>query len=250
MSCYVKLTGVTLDYTIYSVRAQSLRNLALNMAVGGKLYRNQGDVTVMRALSNIHLEAQEGDRIALVGHNGSGKTTLLRVIAGIYPPTQGVVDVQGGLTSFLALGAGMDSEATGIQNIRKMGAMRLIPKRRIEERIEAIAEFSELGHFLQLPVKTYSSGMMTRLMFSFATEFEADILVMDEWLSAGDAGFVDKATARMERFAQSASIIIIGTHSTGLVKSVCNKVCVLENGSQVFFGPVEEWIERIEQTAA
>ncbi len=237
----MKLTGVTLDYTIYSVRAQSLRNLAMNMAVGGKLYRNQGDVTVMRAVSNIHIDAEEGDRIALVGHNGSGKTTLLRVIAGIYAPTQGVVDVQGSMTSMLALGAGMDFDATGLQNIRKMGAMRMIPKKVIEQRIDAIAEFSELGHFLQLPVKTYSSGMVMRLMFSVATEFDADILVMDEWLSAGDASFVAKATERMETFVDRAKILIIGTHSFGLVRSVCNKVLVLENGASVFYGPVDEW---------
>jgi lipopolysaccharide transport system ATP-binding protein len=245
----VKLTGVTLDYTIYSVRAQSLRNLAMNMAVGGKLYRNQGDVTVMRAVSNIHIDAEEGDRIALVGHNGSGKTTLLRVIAGIYAPTQGVVDVKGSMTSMLALGAGMDLDATGLQNIKKMGAMRMIPKKVIEQRIDAIAEFSELGHFLQLPVKTYSSGMVMRLMFSVATEFDADILVMDEWLSAGDASFVAKATERMETFVNRAKILIIGTHSFGLVKRVCNKVLVLENGASVFYGPVDEW-ERFAGLAA
>ncbi len=244
MSCHVRLTGVTLDYTIYSVRAQSLRNLAMNMAVGGKLYRNQGDVTVMRAVSNVHLQAEEGDRIALIGHNGSGKTTLLRLIAGIYAPSQGVVDVQGDLASMLALGAGMDIDATGLQNIRKMGAMRMIPKRRIEERIDAIAEFSELGHFLQLPVKTYSAGMTARLMFSVATEFDADILVMDEWLSAGDASFVAKATARMETFVDRAKILVIGTHSVDLVNRVCNKVCVLENGASIFFGPVQEWAEQ------
>ncbi len=237
----MKLTGVTLDYTIYSVRAQSLRNLAMNMAVGGKLYRNQGDVTVMRAVSNIHIEAKEGDRIALIGHNGSGKTTLLRLIAGIYSPSQGVVDVKGDMTSMLSLGSGMDLDATGLQNIRKMGAMRMIPKKVIEARIDAIAEFSELGHFLQLPVKTYSSGMVMRLMFSVATEFDADILVMDEWLSAGDAAFVAKARRRMETFVDRAKILILGTHDFGLVDAVCNKVCVLENGAAVFNGSVEDW---------
>ncbi len=249
MSCHVKLTGVTLDYTIYSVRAQSLRNLAMNMAVGGKLYRNQGDVTVMRAVSNIHIDAQEGDRIALVGHNGSGKTTLLRLIAGIYAPTQGTVDVRGSMTSMLALGAGMDTDATGLQNIRKMGAMRMIPKKVIDSRMDAIAEFSELGHFLQLPVKTYSSGMTMRLMFSVATEFDSDILVMDEWLSAGDAAFVAKATERMETFVDRAKILIIGTHNLGLVDKVCNKVCVLENGAAVFYGSVEDW-QKIRDQAA
>ena len=146
------------------------------------------------------------------------------------------------MASMLSLGAGMDNEATGLQNIRKMGAMRLVPKRLIEERIDAIAEFSELGHFLQLPVKTYSSGMQARLMFAVATEFEADILVMDEWLSAGDAAFVDRATKRMEGFADRAKIIILGTHSIGLVQRVCNKVLALENGSAVYYGPADEWL--------
>ncbi len=244
MSCHIKLTGVTLDYTIYSVRAQSLRNLALNMAIGGKLYKNQGDITVMRALSNIHLEANEGDRLALVGHNGSGKTTLLRVIAGIYAATKGVVDVQGSLASMLALGAGMDMDGNGIQNIRKMGQMRMISKRQIDDRIEDIASFSELGHFLQLPLKTYSSGMIARLMFAIATEFDADILVMDEWLSAGDANFVAKATDRMRKFVERAKILVIGTHDIRLVSELCNKVCVLENGTPIYYGPVQPWLEQ------
>jgi lipopolysaccharide transport system ATP-binding protein len=242
MSCSVRLDGVTLDYFIYSVRAQSLRNAVFNLAVGGKLYKNQGDVTVVRAVENVSFNLVEGDRLALVGHNGSGKTSLLKVIAGIYEPAKGRVDIQGSLTSMIAHGAGLDFEASGLENIRRIGAMRLIPKKVVESRIDAIVDFSELGDFVRLPVKTFSAGMMARLMFACATEFDADILVLDEWLGAGDASFVHKASDRMHSFVDKAKIVVLGTHNFGMVERVCNKVIELESGRIVFQGSTEDWI--------
>jgi lipopolysaccharide transport system ATP-binding protein len=242
MSCSVRLDGVTLDYFIYSVKAQSLRNAVFNLAVGGNLYKSQGDVTVVRALENISFNLVEGDRLALVGHNGSGKTSLLKVIAGIYEPQKGLVEVKGKLTSMIAHGAGLDSEASGLQNIRKLGAMRMLPKKVVEARIDSIVEFSELGDFVRLPVKTYSAGMMARLMFACATEFEADIIVLDEWLGAGDAAFGVKAANRMEGFVDKAQMVILGTHSVGLVERVCNKVIELAAGRAVFSGTTADWI--------
>jgi lipopolysaccharide transport system ATP-binding protein len=242
MSCSVRLEGVTLDYFIYSVKAQSLRNAVFNLAVGGNLYKSQGDVTVVRALENISLDLEEGDRLALVGHNGSGKTSLLKVIAGIYEPQKGLVEVKGRLTSMIAHGAGLDAEASGLQNIRKIGAMRMIPKKVVESRIDSIVEFSELGDFVRLPVKTFSSGMMARLMFACATEFEADIIVLDEWLGAGDAAFAQKAYNRMEGFVDKAQMVILGTHSFDLVARVCNKVIELAAGRAVFSGSTADWL--------
>jgi len=242
MSCSVRLEGVTLDYFIYSVKAQSLRNAVFNLAVGGNLYKSQGDVTVVRALENISLDLEEGDRLALVGHNGSGKTSLLKVIAGIYEPQKGLVEVKGRLTSMIAHGAGLDMEASGLQNIRKIGAMRMIPKKVVESRIDSIVEFSELGDFVRLPVKTFSSGMMARLMFACATEFEADIIVLDEWLGAGDAAFAQKAYNRMEGFVDKAQMVILGTHSFDLVARVCNKVIELAAGRAVFSGSTADWL--------
>jgi lipopolysaccharide transport system ATP-binding protein len=242
MSCSVRLEGVTLDYFIYSVKAQSLRNAVFNLAVGGNLYKSQGDVTVVRALENVSLDLEQGDRLALVGHNGSGKTSLLKVIAGIYEPQKGLVDVKGNLTSMIAHGAGLDVEASGLQNIRKIGAMRMIPKKAVEARIDSIVEFSELGDFVRLPVKTYSSGMMARLMFACATEFEADILVLDEWLGAGDAAFMKKASDRMQGFVDKAQIVVLGTHNFDLVKLVCNKVIELSAGRPVFYGTTADWV--------
>ena len=244
MSCSLRLDNVTLDYYVYSVRAQSLRNAVFNLAVGGKLYKDQGDVTVVRAVESVSFHLQEGDRLALIGHNGSGKTSLLKVMAGVYHPARGRIDVEGSLTSMIAAGAGLDIEATGLQNIRKLGAMRMISNKVIDQRIGPIVEFSGLGDFVRLPMKTFSAGMMARLMFACATEFEADILILDEWLSAGDVEFMDKAKARMHSFVERAKIVVLGTHDFHMVETVCNKVCVLDAGRMAFYGPVEEWVER------
>jgi lipopolysaccharide transport system ATP-binding protein len=242
MTLSINLRDVSLDYHVYSVRAQSLRNAVFNLAVGGKMYKGAGDITVVRALSKISLNIAEGDRIALVGHNGSGKTSLLKVIAGVYHPTGGAIEINGSVTSMIALGAGLDVEATGLQNIIKLGLMRMVPRKKILERIDAIAAFSELGPFLSLPVRTYSAGMMARLMFSVATEFGGDILVLDEWLSAGDAEFMHKAADRMRRMVDSAKIVVLATHDFALVKEICTRVVELSNGEIVFYGAVADWL--------
>ncbi|WP_168077468.1 ABC transporter ATP-binding protein [Caulobacter sp. SSI4214] len=242
MTHQIKLTNVDLDYYVYSLRSQSLRSAVFNLAVGGRMYKAAGDVAAVRALSEINLEINEGDRIALVGHNGSGKTTLLKVIAGIYHPTRGELSIDGDITSMIAIGAGMDPEATGLRNIHKLGMMRRLSRKVIDSRIDAIAEFSGLGDFLHLPVRTYSAGMQARLMFAVATEFDADILVLDEWLSAGDAAFVQKAGERMQRMVEEAKIVVLATHDEDLVQRVCNRVCELSGGRIAFLGSTEDWV--------
>lgn len=250
MTHQIKLTNVDLDYYVYSLRSQSLRSAVFNLAVGGRMYKAAGDVAAVRALSDINLEINEGDRIALVGHNGSGKTTLLKVIAGIYHPTRGELSIDGDITSMIAIGAGLDMEATGLRNIHKLGMMRRLSRKVIESRIDAIAEFSGLGDFLHLPVRTYSAGMLARLMFSVATEFEADILVLDEWLSAGDADFVQKAGKRMHQMVEDAKIVVMATHDHDLVRRVCNRVCELKAGRIAFLGTTEAWLAYREAQAA
>lgn len=250
MTHRIKLTDVDLDYFVYSLRSQSLRSAVFNLAVGGKMYKAAGDVAAVKALNDINLEIVEGDRIALVGHNGSGKTTLLKVIAGIYHPTRGELEIDGDITSMIAIGAGLDMEATGLRNIHKLGMMRRLSRKVIDSRIDAIAEFSGLGDFLHLPVRTYSAGMLARLMFSVATEFEADILVLDEWLSAGDADFVKKAGQRMHRMVEDAKIVVMATHDHDLVRRVCNRVCELKAGRIAFLGSTEGWLAYRETQAA
>ncbi|PHY18828.1 ABC transporter ATP-binding protein [Caulobacter sp. BP25] len=250
MTHQIKLTDVDLDYFVYSLRSQSLRSAVFNLAVGGKMYKAAGDVAAVRALSGINLEINEGDRIALVGHNGSGKTTLLKVIAGIYHPTRGQMTIDGDITSMIAINAGIEMEATGLRNIYKLGLMRRLSRKVIDSRVDSIAEFSGLGDFLHLPVRTYSAGMLARLMFSVATEFEADILVLDEWLSAGDADFVKKAGQRMQKMVEEAKIVVLATHDHDLVRRVCNRVCELKGGHIAFLGSTEDWMACRETQAA
>jgi lipopolysaccharide transport system ATP-binding protein len=250
MTHQIKLTSVDLDYFVYSLRSQSLRSAVFNLAVGGKMYKAAGDVAAVKALSDINLEINEGDRIALVGHNGSGKTTLLKVIAGIYHPTRGELHIDGDITSMIAINAGIDMEATGLRNIHKLGLMRRLPRKVIDSRVDAIAEFSGLGDFLHLPVRTYSAGMLARLMFSVATEFEADILVLDEWLSAGDADFVKKAGLRMQKMVEDAKIVVLASHDHDLVRRVCNRVCELKAGRIAFLGSTQDWLAYRETQAA
>jgi lipopolysaccharide transport system ATP-binding protein len=250
MAHQIKLTNVDLDYFVYSMRSQSLRSAVFNLAVGGKMYKAAGDVAAVKALHDINLEINEGDRIALVGHNGSGKTTLLKVIAGIYHPTRGDLYIDGDITSMIAIDAGIDAEATGLRNIHKLGLMRRLSRKAIDARVEAIAEFSGLGDFLHLPVRTYSAGMLARLIFAVATEFDADILVLDEWLSAGDAAFVQKAADRMHQMVEDAKIVVIATHDHDLVQRVCNRVCELQAGKIAFLGTTEDWLAYRDAQAA
>jgi lipopolysaccharide transport system ATP-binding protein len=243
MTHSITLSGVELDYYIYSVRAQTLRTAMFNMAVGGKMYRKGNDLAVVRAVSGVSFSLTDGDRLALVGHNGSGKTTLLKVIAGIYEPTRGHVAIDGKMTSMIAPSLGLDPEATGLENIRNLGLMRFLTKKQIADRVDAIVEFSGLGDFIRLPVRTYSQGMIARLTFAVATEFDADILVLDEWLSAGDASFVSQASDRMQRMTDRAKILVLATHSFDLVNKVCNKVCEMQAGKVAYFGSTEGWNE-------
>jgi lipopolysaccharide transport system ATP-binding protein len=189
----------------------------------------------------IDFALRPGEIVLVEGDNGSGKTTLLKVIAGIYHPTRGELHIDGDITSMIAINAGIDMEATGLRNIHKLGLMRRLSRKVIDSRVDAIAEFSGLGDFLHLPVRTYSAGMLARLMFTVATEFEADILVLDEWLSAGDAAFMQKAADRMHRMVEDAKIVVIATHDHDLVNQVCNRVCELQAGQIVFLGTTEEW---------
>jgi lipopolysaccharide transport system ATP-binding protein len=244
MTTSIDLKDVTLDYNLYSVRAQSLRNAVLNMAVGGRLMRSGKDVTVIRALSNISLNLREGDRLALIGHNGSGKTSLLKVLAGVYEPTAGVVDVRGKVSSMISMSIGLDAEASGLQNIKNLAMMQMMSDREIKRRLPDIVEFSELGAFVHMPFKTYSAGMMARLTFSVATQMDADILIMDEWISAGDAEFQKKAAARLTSMVDKAKIVVIATHDVKLATTVSNRVMTMEAGVPTFLGTTAEWIEK------
>ncbi len=241
MSKIIELMGVSLSYPIYSIKAQSLRNAVFNLAVGGKLMKDGRDVLYVHALDNVNFALNTGDRMGIVGHNGAGKTTLLKVLAGVYEPTKGRIDVHGRISSMVNIGLGVDGALTGRENIVTMGRRRGFTTKQILERMPAMIEFSELGQYIDLPMKTYSAGMQARLVFAVATSFDPDILLLDEWIGAGDAGFVDKAAAKMNDILAQSRVMVLATHSFDLIKKTCNKLLVLEGGKQLYFGDTENW---------
>lgn len=188
------------------------------------------DIVTVRAIDNISLEIGDGDRIGLVGHNGSGKSTLLRVLSGIYKPASGSITITGKVGTLLDPSAGLDAEATGYENIFLRGYILGMSKREIQAKLEEIANFSELGDFLELPLKTYSAGMSARLAFAVSTSAQNDILLVDEGIGAGDADFQEKASRRVEDLFSRTSIVIIASHAEDLIRRFCNKKIEMEHG--------------------
>ena len=184
----------------------------------------------VKAINNITLHLKDGDRLGVMGPNGAGKTTLLRMLAGVYFPTSGRIKVSGRVASLIDISLGMDSEATGYENIRMRGVMMGLSLKKIRSMEEEIADFSGLGDFLTMPIRTYSTGMHMRLGFAVSTAVEADIILMDEWLSVGDSEFILKAEKRLENFIKRSSILVIASHSDALIQKTTNQVLRLEHG--------------------
>lgn len=226
----IRCENLTLRFPVYGVDAKSLKKaLARVVSVGGALGRHAG-VTDVTALQNVNLELKAGDRLGLIGHNGSGKTTLLRALSGAYEPDEGSIDVHGRIAALLDLGLGIDPTATGYENIRLRGRIAGLSAREIDGRMDEIAEFTGLGPFLAMPVKTYSAGMQARLAFAAATAVEADVLLMDEWIAVGDADFQKLAHKRLLKLVERAGILVLATHEAPLLKLYCNKVMRLDGG--------------------
>ena len=226
----ISLEDVTIDFPIYNANGRSLKNTLMHVATGGRIGARDDGCVVVRALENITLTLKEGDRLGLVGHNGSGKTTLLRVLSGVYYPPLGTVHIDGRITSLLNIYLGTDPESTGRENIRLRGAMLGVPRRQLTETEEEILDFSELGNFLDVPVRTYSSGMQMRLAFAIATSVKPEILLMDEWMSVGDEAFRAKAEQRLSDMVGSTKILVVASHSRQMIAKICNRLIWLEHG--------------------
>lgn len=229
----ISLEQCWLTLPVYGTGSRSFKQKTLSAVSGGKISSNSGEVAVVHALRNASLELRSGDRVGLVGHNGSGKTSLLRVLSGIYEPTAGRITVDGKVTSLLDVTLGMDHEATGYENIRLRALILGLSRRELERRLPEIVEFSGLGDFLHMPVRTYSSGMVLRLAFSTVTCIQPDILLMDEWLSVGDLDFIAKAERRLKSIVDGASILVLASHNPKIIDDLCNMVIRLEHGEIV-----------------
>ncbi len=236
----ITLNNATVDFPVFDGRSRSLKREVMNIATGG-IIRSlaDGGVTV-RGLDSITLEIGHGERVGLVGHNGAGKTTMLRLLAGIYHPTSGECRIEGESFSLIDMALGIDPDAAGRENIRLRCAMMGITGARFRDFYSRIAEFSELGDFLDLPYRTYSTGMQTRLAFSISTILTPDILIMDEWLSTGDENFREKANRRLNELVDATNILVLASHSRDLLAINCSRVIWLEHGKVVMDGLADE----------
>jgi ABC-type polysaccharide/polyol phosphate transport system ATPase subunit len=231
------LSHVDVEFPIYTPKSKSITSL-LTGRVGGAIERNN-NITIVKALSDVTFSCMEGDRLGLVGHNGAGKTTLLRVIAGIYPPVSGEFKVSGSVSALTDMMLGMDMEATGRENIIFRCIFLGMTFAEAREALPEIAAFTQLEHFLDTPIRTYSTGMIMRLAFSVATAVRPDILVMDEMISAGDPEFMKQAETRVNEMLGSTKILVLGTQVEKFLKDFCNRAILLEHGTIKDMGPVD-----------
>jgi len=249
----ITLNKVRIEFPIYDQGGRSLRNLLLVnpvrrqiastvRLVGGEIKVNAAGNKVVCALDGVDLKLVDGDRLGLIGHNGAGKTTILRAMAGIYEPVAGEIITRGEITSLFGITDGMDIDATGYETIRLRGLMLGRAPKEVQETAQEIADFTELGEYLNMPLRTYSAGMLVRLAFGIATSHQPEILLMDEIIGAGDAAFFDRAQARLVSFIEAAGIMVVATHNPDILRRWCNKAILLSNGHIAAQGAVEDVI--------
>lgn len=245
----IDIKDLAIRFPIYGADHRSLKR-QITGAVGGTLGRAGPTApTLVQALHDINLRLVPGDRLGLIGHNGAGKTTLLRTIAGAYKPDQGSILVEGKVASLLEPTLGMDTFVTGLENIRLRGLLMGLTNRQIRERTEEIAAFTDLGPFLGLPLKTYSAGMIGRLAFAVSTAVDADVLLMDEWLGAGDTNFRQQAHERLMSLFASSKIVVLASHDMDLLRDLCNKFIILRAGRSTQTMTADE-LDRVDLSGA
>jgi ABC-type polysaccharide/polyol phosphate transport system ATPase subunit len=228
----IKFINVDLEFPVYDVSSLSLRKQIITLATGG-LVSSQNGVTKVSALKQVSFEAKDGDSIGIIGHNGAGKTTLLRAMAGIYPPTAGEIQVVGRIGSVFELGAGLDYEVDGKQNIINLLLLNGRSYEYAKESLRSIVEFTELGDFIDLPIRTYSSGMLLRLMFAVTTIEMPEVFLLDEMFSTGDAHFQEKSTKRIEEMMSESSVFVFASHDMALLKKYCNRFFKMSHGKLI-----------------
>jgi lipopolysaccharide transport system ATP-binding protein len=235
----IEAHNVSVLFPLYHGHSRSLKKMLVR-AASGRLAEDQQHRVVVRALSDINFRLKSGERLGLVGSNGAGKTTLLRVLAGIYEPVSGHVQIHGTMNALLDTSLGMNPELTGRENIMLRGLYGGLSGAKLEQLEKDVIEFAELSDFIDLPMRIYSAGMAVRLGFALATAVRPRILLMDEWFLAGDAAFLEKARQRMEDMVRSADILVLSTHSDVIVREWCTRVIWLDKGRIRADGPVDE----------
>lgn len=224
------LKDVNVDIPVFNLQGRSLKKTVMGLATGGKIGLTEAGKTIIRSLENINLEITPHERVGLIGHNGAGKSTLLRVLGKVYSPSSGISVIEGKIGSLIDISLGIDGEATGIENIFLRAALLGISRKEVENSLDDIIGFTQLGPFIEMPVRTYSSGMHMRLAFAVSTMISPDILLMDEWLSVGDQVFQHQAEKRLNSLIERSNVLVIASHSRELIEKCCTRVIWLEHG--------------------
>ncbi|MCG8357566.1 MAG: ABC transporter ATP-binding protein [Kiloniellales bacterium] len=254
---YIRAKDLVIEFPIYSSTGRSLRHYlvidrlrapsrqpSLTENIGGRIIFDGHGRRTVRAIDGIDFAFEEGDRVGILGHNGAGKSTLLKCIAGILEPIAGSVEREGRVSPMFSLNEGMDPDSTGIENIVLRCRVMGLDKAEIDKVVADVSEFCRLGEYLDMPMHTYSSGMLVRLAFGIATALPHEILVMDEMIGAGDAAFVEQAQKRLEVFIDRARIVVLASHSEAIIRYWCNKVMILNHGEIAFTGSVDEGLSK------
>jgi len=235
----IRVDDISVFFPLYHGSARSLKKTVF-AAASGRLGQDQQRRVVVRALQNVSLTINSGERLGLIGSNGAGKTTLLRVLAGVYEPVAGRVRIQGSLNALLDPALGMNMELTGRENILLRGLYNNLSKPEIARLEDDVADFAGLADFMDLPMRIYSSGMVVRLGFALATAIRPQILLMDEWFLAGDADFLDKARVRLEEMVRGAEVLVLSSHQHGIIRDWCTRVLWMDQGKILADGPADD----------
>lgn len=233
------------DFPIFDAKSRSLKKAFLG-AAGGAIGRNADNVVVVEALKDVNLHLQDGDRVGLVGHNGAGKSTLLRLLSGIYEPTRGSAEVRGRVAPVFDLGVGMDPEISGYENIIIRGLFLGQTRKKMQAKMDEIAEFTELGDYLDMPLRTYSTGMRVRLALGVVTSIEPEILLLDEGIGAVDAAFMAKARDRLREMVERSGILVFASHSDEFLAQLCTSALWVDHGEIRQAGQVDDIVEQYE----
>ena len=233
------------DFPIFDAKSRSLKKAVMSSA-GGAIGKNASNTVVVEALKDINLHLREGDRVGLVGHNGAGKSTLLRLLSGIYEPTRGVADVRGRVAPVFDLGVGMDPEISGMENIIIRGLFLGQTRKQMKSKLDEIAEFTELGDYLHMPLRTYSTGMRVRLALGVVTSIEPEILLLDEGIGAVDAAFMAKARTKLTELVDRSGLLVFASHSNEFLAQLCDTALWIDHGTVRQAGLVDEVVEAYE----